>query len=92
MGRDDDRSADASSSFQTLRPFHARDGSMNDAVYLGSLVNNTQAERKPQIDYPGGANLFFIVAALVLSVFLSSLDIVRSLPAMVRIRITILLN
>ncbi|KAK7724451.1 hypothetical protein SLS63_008708 [Diaporthe eres] len=75
MGRDNDRSADASLSFQTLRPFHARDGSMNDAVYLGSLVNNTQAERKPQIDYPGGANLFFIVAALVLSVFLSSLDI-----------------
>lgn len=51
---------------------------MIDAVYLTSLVNNTEAERKPQIDYPGGANLFFIVVALVLSVFLSSLDIVCS--------------
>lgn len=36
----------------------------------------TQAEAKP-VDYPTGLRLFFIVIALVLSIFLVSLDMVR---------------
>jgi hypothetical protein len=53
------------------------EGQLDEDVETGTVQGNTDSDDPGEDEYPTGINMFFIVLALVMAVFLFSLDLVR---------------
>jgi hypothetical protein len=61
------------------------EGQTDEDVEAGTVQGNSDSDSPEEDDYPTGINMFFIVLALVMAVFLFSLDLVRyaSTPSLI---------
>lgn len=61
----------------TIPTSYSSDEAKNNALDSSSSGHESDSVEKVEDDYPKGLRLFFIVIALVISMFLLSLDMVR---------------
>jgi hypothetical protein len=53
------------------------EGQLDEDIETGTVQGNTDSDDSGEDEYPKGINMFFIVLALVMAVFLFSLDLVK---------------